>query len=76
MPRSRIRSPMSAAYSKVASATALISRRGGANPCALTGKAGSLTDTYSYTAFGEVRDRTGTSTQPFQYLGNLYDSTG
>jgi RHS repeat-associated protein len=64
----------------------LINRRGGGNPLryyhhdaigsvvGLTHSTGALTDTYSYTAFGEVRARTGTNTQPFQYLGNLYDS--
>jgi len=40
----------------------------------LTDNTGALTDTYSYTAFGEVRARTGTNTQPYQYLGNSYDS--
>jgi len=34
-----------------------------------------LTDSYSYDAFGNVRTRKGTSTQPFQYLGNSFDST-
>ena len=42
---------------------------------ALTNNNAALTDTYSYTAFGEVRERTGTSTQPYQYVGNAYDST-
>jgi len=41
----------------------------------LTDSTGALTDTYSYTAFGEVRARTGTNTQPYQYLENAYDST-
>ena len=40
----------------------------------LTDSTGALTDTFSYTAFGEVRARTGTNTQPYQYLGNSYDS--
>ena len=31
--------------------------------------------TYSCDAFGNVRARTGTSTQPYQYVGNAYDST-
>lgn len=34
-----------------------------------------LTDSYSYEAFGNQRARTATSTQPFQYLGNSWDST-
>ena len=34
-----------------------------------------LTNTYSYTAFGTVRDRTGPSEQPYQYVVNAYDST-
>lgn len=38
----------------------------------LTDSTSALTD--SYTAFGEVRGRTGTNTQPYQYLGNAYDS--
>jgi hypothetical protein len=42
---------------------------------ALTNNSSDLTGTYGYTAFGEVRDRTGTSIQPYQYLGNSYDST-
>lgn len=41
---------------------------------ALTNNSSDLTDTYSYTAFGEVRERTGQSTQPYQYLGNAYDA--
>ena len=41
----------------------------------LTNSNAALTDTYSYTAFGEVRERSGTNTQPFQYVGNAYDPT-
>jgi RHS repeat-associated protein len=33
-----------------------------------------LTDSYPYDAFANVRTRSGTSTQPFQYVGNAYDS--
>ena len=40
---------------------------------ALTNNNAALTDTYSYTAFGEVRERTGTNTQPYQYVGNAYN---
>ena len=39
----------------------------------LTDSTGALTDAYAYTAFGEMRSRTGTSAQPYQYLGNFYD---
>lgn len=39
----------------------------------LTNNSGAMTDTYAYTAFGSVRAKTGTSAQPFQYLGNTYD---
>ena len=64
----------------------LISRSGGGDPLsyyhhdaigsvvALTDNTGALTNTYSYTAFGEVRERTGTSPQPFQYVGNAWDA--
>jgi RHS repeat-associated protein len=64
----------------------LINRRGGGDPLryyhhdaigsvvGLTDSTGALTDTYSYDAFGNVRARTGTNTQPYQYLGNAYDS--
>lgn len=31
------------------------------------------TDSYVYTAFGQVRGRTGTSEQPFGYVGNAFD---
>jgi len=39
----------------------------------LSNSAGDLTNAYDYTAFGTIRERTGTSTQPFQYLGNSYE---
>jgi len=39
----------------------------------LSGQSGTLTDTYAYDAFGNVVDRTGRSTQPYQYLSNAYD---
>lgn len=43
----------------------------------LISSGGTLTDSYAYTAFGQIRGRTGTSTQPFTYLGNALDkSTG
>ncbi len=41
----------------------------------LSDTAGDLTDTYSYTAFGNQRTRTGTDAQPYQYLENAYDSS-
>ncbi len=40
----------------------------------LTDSAGDLTDTYSYTAFGSLKNRTGTDAQPYRYLGNAYRS--
>jgi RHS repeat-associated protein len=64
----------------------LINRRGGGEPIGyyhfdaigsvvgLTNSTADLTDTYAYNAFGGVRERTGTSTQPYQYVGNAYDS--
>ncbi len=64
----------------------LISRRGGGyalkyyhhdsigSVLALTNNTGDLTDTYSYTAFGGVRARTGTDAQPYQYVRNFYDA--
>ncbi|MGH3089680.1 MAG: RHS repeat-associated core domain-containing protein [Rubrobacteraceae bacterium] len=40
---------------------------------ALSGGAGALMDSYSYYAFGNVLEQTGTSEQPYLYLGNAYD---
>lgn len=40
---------------------------------ALSDSAGKPADAYSYTAFGNVREHTGTSEQPFTYVGNAYD---
>ena len=40
---------------------------------ALSSKANTLSDTYSYTAFGGLRKHTGTNTQPYMYVGNAYD---
>ncbi|HYO76574.1 MAG TPA: PKD domain-containing protein, partial [Thermoanaerobaculia bacterium] len=34
---------------------------------------GRVTDTYSYTAFGEIREQTGTTANPFRYRGDFYD---
>jgi RHS repeat-associated protein len=42
---------------------------------ALSGNSGTLSDSYTYTAFGDLRSTTGTSTQPYRYLGNAYDSS-
>ena len=39
------------------------------NTTALTDENGDVTDTYSYTAFGEVTERTGTTENPFQFRG-------
>jgi len=36
---------------------------------ALTGESGIVTDTYSYTAFGEVAEHTGNTVNHFQYVG-------
>ncbi len=41
---------------------------------ALTSSTGAVTDTYSYTAFGESFSRTGTTTNPYQYTGQQFDS--
>lgn len=40
---------------------------------ALSGSSGTVTDTYSYDAFGNERERTGTSEQPYGYAGNRHD---
>lgn len=36
---------------------------------ALTNAAGDVTDTYEYNAFGEVTERTGSTVNPFQFIG-------
>jgi RHS repeat-associated protein len=41
---------------------------------ALTSSTGAVTDTYAYTAFGESFSRTGTTTNPYQYTGQQFDS--
>jgi RHS repeat-associated protein len=40
----------------------------------LTDDGGSATDSYSYDVFGAVRDRTGTSANPFQFTGQQTDA--
>ena len=40
----------------------------------LTSSTGTVTDTYSYTAFGESFSRTGTTANPYQYTGQQFDS--
>jgi RHS repeat-associated protein len=35
---------------------------------------GHVTDTYAYTAFGELKERTGTTPNPFLFRGEQYDS--
>ena len=37
----------------------------------MTDSTGSITDTFEYWPYGEVRTRTGSSTTPFQYVGTL-----
>jgi RHS repeat-associated protein len=41
---------------------------------ALTSSTGTVTDTYAYMAFGESFSRTGTTTNPYQYTGQQFDS--
>jgi RHS repeat-associated protein len=41
---------------------------------ALTNGSGSVTDTYSYTAFGELYNQTGSTTNSYLYTGQQYDS--
>ncbi len=41
------------------------------NTVALTDEAANVTDTFAYTAFGEVTERTGTHPTPFQYRGQF-----
>ncbi|MBV6390993.1 MAG: hypothetical protein KPEEDBHJ_00197 [Anaerolineales bacterium] len=44
---------------------------------ALTNSAGAVTDTYSYTAFGEIYNQTGTTANSYLYTGQQFDpSTG
>lgn len=46
---------------------------------ALVGSSSTITDTFEYWPYGEVRTRTGSTTMPFQYIGALgyyRDSTG
>lgn len=42
---------------------------GQGNTVALTNDAGDVTDRFSYTAFGEVTERTGSTPTPYQYMG-------
>ena len=42
---------------------------------ALTNASADITDTYSYTAFGEILNRTGTTVNAYQYTGQQYDSS-
>jgi uncharacterized protein RhaS with RHS repeats len=41
---------------------------------ALTNGSGTVTDTYSYTAFGELFNQTGSTTNSYLYTGQQYDS--
>jgi RHS repeat-associated protein len=41
---------------------------------ALANNAGSVTDTYNYSAFGETFNHTGTTVNPYQYTGQQFDS--
>ncbi|HEU0291246.1 MAG TPA: RHS repeat-associated core domain-containing protein [Anaerolineales bacterium] len=41
---------------------------------ALTNGSGTVTDTYSYTAFGELLNQTGSTTNSYLYTGQQYDS--
>jgi len=41
---------------------------------ALTDAAGNLTDAYSYSAFGESYARTGSTSNPYQFTGQQYDT--
>lgn len=47
---------------------------GQGNTRALTSSTGTVTDTYSYTSFGEQFTHTGSTTNPYQYTGQQYDS--
>ena len=40
----------------------------------LTNAAGQVTDTFAYDAFGNLLARTGTTTAPFLFTGNIFDS--
>lgn len=41
---------------------------------ALTNSSGNVTDTYSYTAFGELQSQTGSTTNSYLYTGQQFDS--
>ena len=41
---------------------------------ALTNSSGTITDTYAYTAFGEIFNQSGTTTNSYLYTGQQYDS--
>ncbi|NLF78142.1 MAG: hypothetical protein GX573_20810 [Chloroflexi bacterium] len=45
------------------------------NACALTNNPGSVTDTYAYTAFGDLYAQTGTTLNDYLYTGQRYDAT-
>jgi RHS repeat-associated protein len=40
----------------------------------LTDGTGSISDAYTYTSFGELRERQGTSENPYQYTGQRFDT--
>lgn len=41
---------------------------------ALTDSAGNVTDRYSYDAYGSVRERQGTTVNPYHYTGQQFDA--
>ena len=41
---------------------------------ALTNSSGTVTDTYSYTAFGELFNSSGSTVNPYRYTGQQFDS--
>jgi len=42
---------------------------GQGNTTALTNETGAITDTYAYNAFGEITEQTGTTENPYRYVG-------
>lgn len=57
-----------------ASTTSYYLQDGQGSTRALTNVAGSVTDTYSYTAFGELLDQTGSTANSYLYTGQQFDA--
>ena len=60
--------------SQIRSSTRYFLQDGQASTRALTNSSGAVTDTYSYTAFGELFNQTGSTTNTYLYTGQQFDS--